>query len=354
MVGAISIPSIFRPLARYKDAAMTDTTPPSPASLWLEDALTGWILPVSGLALAAAAWGAYVLGLLPEGPAAAALALVVALVLALLAIRPALGAAVDRLTRGLALGAAALAALVCVLAAGGATWPGAPVAAGSLARAGDALPLPAGLSGRVKLLVHAPLPPGGTPRADFRLSGAAAPLEGQVERTITSARVGRGGRANIAHDLNEAWVHGAVAAGTPALVLERLSGQVAGPLEVSLYRELLPPFALWLLGAVALAAAAVAESRLRKGNAAALCGMALAYGLLVAANATPSQAIGTSLGAVLLGGLGGALAGGLAALVARLGPWRLDQAEVEEARLEAGAAAEAPSGAARRRRRRKA
>jgi hypothetical protein len=333
---------------------MTDPTTPSTLSLWLEDALTGWILPVGGLLLAGAAWGAYVAGLLPEGPAAGALALIVALVLGLLMVRPALGAAVDPLTRGLTLGAAALAALVCAGAAIGATWPGTPLAVGSLARPGDVLPLPASLSGRVKLLVHAPLPPGGTPRADFRLAGASAPLEGHVERTITSARVGRGGRANVAHDLNETWVHGAVATGATALTLERLSGQVGGPLEVSLFRDLLPPVGLWLLAAAALAAAAVAESRLRKGSVAALCGMALGYGLLVAANATPSQAIGTSLGAVLLGGLGGALAGGLAALLARLGPWRLDRAEVAAAQVEAGGAPEGAPAPARRRRRRKA
>ena len=51
--------------------------------------------------------------------------------------------------------------------------------------------------------------------------------------------------------------------------------------------------------------------------------MALAYGLLVDGNATPSAAVGTSVGAVLLGALGGALAGGLLAMLARLGPLEL-------------------------------
>jgi hypothetical protein len=306
---------------------MTDPTPPTPFSLWLEEALTGWILPIAALILAAAAWGAYVLDLLPEGPTAAVLAVLVALVVGLLMARHALSAAVDPLTRGLTLGAAALAALLCAGEAIGATWPGAPVAAGALARPGDALPLPAGLSGQVKLLVHAALPPGGTPQADFRLGGGAAPLTGRVERTVSSVRVGRGSRASVAHDLNETWIHGAVAAGTAALSLDRLSGQVAGPLEVALYRERLPPLVAWALAALALAAAAVADSRLRKGSVAALAGMALGYGLLVAGNATPSQAVGTSLGAIILGGLAGALAGGLAAMLARLGPWRLDPAE---------------------------
>lgn len=303
---------------------MPDTDPPSPLTLWLEEALTGWILPVAGLLLAGAAWGLYVLGLLPEGPTAAALAVIVGLVVALLMIRPALAAGVDRLTRGLAVAAALLAATVGAGAAIGATLPGTALAEGDLARVGDTLPLPDGLSGRAKLLVHARLPASGTPQADFRLGGTAAPLEGRVERTVSSVRVGRGNRANVTHDLDETWLHGAVGPASSALRLERLSGQLAGPLHVAVYRDLLPPGAAWLIAGVALAAAAVAESRLRRGSVAPLAGMAAGYGLLVAGNATPAQAVGTSLGAVLLGGLGGALAGGLAAMLARLGPWRLD------------------------------
>ncbi len=300
---------------------MPENDLPSSFSLWLEDALTGWILPVSGLALAGAAWGLYVLGLLPEGPTAAVLAVLVAILVALLMARPALAGSVDPLTRGLTLGAAALAALLCAGGAIGSTWPGAPLAEGELTKVGDTLALPPGLAGRVQVLVHAPLPPGGTPEAQFRIGGTVAPLDGHVERTISTVRVGRGGRANVAHDLNETWVHGALPPGATALTLERLSGQVAGPLHVAVERDLLPPFLLWALGAVALALAAVAEVRLGKGSVAPLCGMALAYGLLVSYNATPSQAVGTSLGAILLGGLSGALAGGLAAMLARLGPW---------------------------------
>jgi hypothetical protein len=314
---------------------MTDRDLPSTFSLWLEEALTGWILPLTGLALAGGAWGLYVLGLLPEGPAAAALAVLVAVLVALMMVRPALAGSVDPLTRGLTLGAAGLSALLCAGGALGAAWPGAPLVEGELSRSGDALALPAGLSGRIQVLVHAALPPGGTPQADFRLLGTDAPLTGHVERTVSTVRVGRGGRANVAHDLNETWAHGALKPGATALTLERLTGQVVGPLHVAVHRDLLPPFLLWALAAVALALAAVAESRLGKGSVAPLSGMALAYGLLVATNATPSQAVGTSLGAILLGGLGGALVGGLAAMLARLGPWRTDPAVVAAARSRA-------------------
>jgi hypothetical protein len=299
---------------------------PSSFSLWLEDALTGWILPVTALVLAGAAWGLYNLGLLPDGPAATALAALVATVVALLMVKPALLATADPLGRGLAIGSAAVAALLCLGASASAVLPGTPLAEGELARTGDALALPAGLSGGVRLLVRAPLPPGGTPVVDFRLAGAAAPIEGRVERTVSYARVGRGSRTAVAHDHNETWVSGSVPAGSAALTLDRLTGPLAGPLHLALHREVVPPWLLWLLGLVVVAAAAVADSRLRKGNVAALAGMAVAYGLLVAHNATPATAVGTSLGAILLGGLGGALVGALFEMLARLGPWKLDPA----------------------------
>jgi hypothetical protein len=300
---------------------MPDLSAPSSFSLWLEEALTGWILPVGALLLAAACWGLYVLGWLPEGPAGALVAVVVALTLALLVVRAALAPAVDPAGRALTLASAALSALLCAVPAIASVLPGAPLAEGELATVGDLLPLPAGVDGGVRLLVHAPLPPGGTPEVQFRLTGGAAPFEGHVERTISYARAGRGGRAAIARDHNEVYVHGSLPAGA-TLKLDRLSGQVAGPLHVAVYADHVPPLAHWLLALAVLALAAIAEARVGKGNVAALAGMAIAYGLLVGLNATPATAVGTSLGAVLLGGLGGALAGGVAALLAKLGPWR--------------------------------
>jgi len=299
---------------------MPDLAPPSSFSLWLEEALTGWILPVGALALAAAAWGLYVLGLIPDGAAGAAIAAVVSLALALLMVRPALSPAVDRPTRAAAVALAGAACFLCLWPSVSAVLPGRPLAEGDLAGRGDALALPAGQDGRVRLLVHAPLPPGGTPEIEFRLEGGAGAMGGHVERTASMARAGRSGRTQVLHERNETWVHGALAGGKP-LSLEYLSGPVAGALHVGVYGETIPPAALWILGALVVFGAAVVESRLGKGNVAPLAGMAVAYGLLVSLNATPVTAVGTSLGAILLGALGGALAGGLFAALAKLGPW---------------------------------
>jgi hypothetical protein len=309
---------------------MSDSAP-STFSLWLEEALTGWILPAAALAAAGGAYLLYTLGLLPEGPAAAALAVLVAALVGLLMVKPSLAPSAEPIGRWLAVAAAVGVALVALGGALPAVLPGEPVAQGELATAGESLPLPAGLAGRVRVLAHAPLPPGGTPQVDFRLGGTVAPAEGRVERTVSYARVGRGSRTAVAHDHNETWVRGTLSAGAAALTLDRLSGPLAGPLHLAVHGDPLPAGLLWAVGVAALLAAAVAHSRLRKGNVAALAGMGVAYGLLVGANATPVTAVGTSLGGILLGGIGGALAGGFLELLAKLGPWAISAAEAEQA-----------------------
>jgi hypothetical protein len=304
---------------------MAAPRPQSPLSRWLEEFLTSRVLPVAALGVLAIAAALYLAGLLSEGAAAAQLALLAAAVLALYMVRPALAGSVDPVTRGVAILIAVAAGLLCAVSAVSSVAPGEPVVRGEVSRVGDRVELPAGAlgpTGRIRLLVHAPLPPGGTPVVEFRFAGGAAPLSGQVERTVSYSRVGRGSRAAVAHDRNEVWVHGELGTGATALALDRVDGPVAGPLVVSVYGEWISPLALWLVSLAVLALAAIWEVRLRGGHFASLAGMALAYGLLVFGNATPSAAIGTSLGAILLGALGGALAGGLLALLARLGPWK--------------------------------
>jgi hypothetical protein len=299
----------------------------SPASHRLQALLGRRAFPIAALGAIAVAAALPLAGLLPDGPAAALLAVLVAMALALFMIRPALDGAVDPTTRGVALLIAAAAGLLCAVPAVTSVAPGRPVAQGEMTRVGDRLELPAGAlgtGGRLRLLVHAPLPPGGTPVVEFRLTGGGPPLSGQVERTVSYSRVGRGSRAAVAHDHNEVWVHGTLGAGATALTLDRIDGAVAGPLQVAVHGEWISPLALWVLSLLVLVLAAIWEARLRGGHFAALAGMALAYGLLVYGNATPHAAIGTSLGAILLGALGGALAGGLLAMLARHGPWTLE------------------------------
>lgn len=305
-------------------AAMPALPSQSPLAGRLDELLASRAFPLVALALAGAAAGLSFAGLLAEGSAAAVLALLVPGALTLQMVRPALPGSINPTTRGVAVLIAVATALVAALPAIGAVAPGAPVATGEVTRAGDRVELPAGglgASSQVRLLVHAPLPPGGTPVVAFRFTGGGAPLSGEVERTVSYSRVGRGSRAAVAHDHNEVWVHGALGAGATGLALDRIDGPVAGPLQVSVHAEWISPLALVLSALLVLVAAAIWEARLGGGHFAALSGMALAYGLLVSGNATPHAALGTSLGAILLGALAGAMAGGLLAMLARLGPW---------------------------------
>jgi hypothetical protein len=301
--------------------------PPRPVSPFLSrlgEFLSSRALPAGAFGALAIAAALYLTGLISEGSAAALLALLVATALALFMIRPALSGSVDPTTRGVAVLIALAAGLLCAVSAVSSVTPGRPVVQGEVNRAGDRVELPAGAlgpAGRLRLLVHAPLPPGGTPVVDFRFSAGAEPLSGRVERTVSYSRVGRGSRAAVAHDHNEVWVHGALGASATALTLDRIDGPIAGPLVVSVHGEWISPLALWLVSLAVLVLAAFWEARLRGSHFAALAGMALTYGLLVYGNATPEAAIGTSLGAILLGALGGALAGGLLAMLARLVSW---------------------------------
>jgi hypothetical protein len=294
---------------------MPDPRPPSPLTIWLDEVLTGWTLPVAGLAVLGAAAGLYLLGLLPEGATAAVIAVVAGLLAAVQVARPALAPRADRAGRVLA-GIAAVGTLVLTAYPPVDTVaPGRPLAQGTLPARGATLLLPASTPAYVRLLVHVTLPQTGTPEVRFRLAGTEPPAQGKLERTYSSARVGRSGRTQVAHDRSSTYVATRIAGGAPALVLDELGGEAAGPLEVAVYPDRLPPALHWALAIATVLLAAAAEARHRMGSGAAVAGMGVAFGLLVADNATPTSAIGTTLGAVLLGAAAGAAAGGLAAFV---------------------------------------
>jgi len=294
---------------------MSDT--PSSFQLWLEEALSGWILPVA--ALAAAGLGAllYTAGLLGEEGAGVLLVLLVAGGTAFWMVRNAL--AVHDGARGWSWVAAAVTAIAVAVPALPTVRPGRPLFEGELGAEGQAMPLPAGAEGRLRLLIAGRLRDGDERSVSFAVSGPVPAVEGRIERTYGYARVGRGARTRVAHDHVADWYDAQVPAGTRELTLLRLSGQLGSRLLVAGYRPLLPlPAAPWLLALAALALAAAAEARLGRKNAVAVpSAMALGFGLLVTFNATPAQAAGPAVGALLLGAAGGALAGWMAGALAR-------------------------------------
>ncbi len=289
---------------------------PTEFTLWLEEALTSWILPVALLAAVAVVAGLYLLGVATEEQTAALAVAAVALGSAFLVARP--GLSRTGADRTLAVAAAAATALVVLLSALPTVYPGRPLFEGQLSAEGDQLPLPPGAAGRIRLLVVGHLRKEGQGTASYVLGGAARPVEGKLERLYRSVRVGRSGRARVEADHTADWYDATIPEGATALTLRRVTGEMGGPLQVYGHRPLLPYPWPWVLSGLTLALAALAEARLAKKNMVAVpSGMALAFGLLVTANATPYAAVGPVMGALALGAAGGSLAGWAAGAIAR-------------------------------------
>ena len=298
---------------------MTDKMRVSPFSLWIDEALSGWMLPLAGLALLALAGLLYAAGFVTEETFASVVVSVVGLGVALYALRPALDAGRDEASRVLAAAAALLTAVATVLPALRTVHPGDPIFAGAVGQVDDAISVPEGVSGPVRLLVSGKLADRGEPSVTFTISGTKDPVDGRLERTFGYARVGRGGRARVAHDHTADFYPAQIPPGTRELKLERLQGQLGSRLSVAVYRE---PISIaggpWVLAALALLLAAVVDARLGlKNDLAVASGMAVAFGLLVTYNATPAGAAGPAVGGILLGALSGALAGWIVGAVVR-------------------------------------
>lgn len=291
---------------------------PSAFALWMEDALRSWILQLGALAVAAAVAGLYLLGFLSEDATGAFVSVAGPLAAAVLAARPGLVLGRDPAGRALAVTAAVAALLLSAGPSLATIVPGGPLFGGEMAEQGTAVPVPAGVSGRVRVLVSGHLREAGDPEVSFRIAGTAPAVDGRLERNWSTARVGRGARARVAHDHLADWYEATIPAGTAELRLERLQGQPAGPLTLAVHRELVPRWLLLAAMGLTLVAAAAADARLgSRSEVAVPVAMALAFGLLVDENATPLSAVGPALGGALLGAMLGALAGALASWLGR-------------------------------------
>lgn len=234
-------------------------------------------------------------------------------------VRPALEGPRDAATRTVVAAAAVVTVIATALPALRTLHPGEPAFAGEVDRADDTVAVPQGFSGPVRLLVSGKLAERGEPAVTFTIAGTHEAVQGKLERTFGYARVGRSGRARVASDHDTDFFPARIDAGTRALRLDRIQGQLASPLRIAVYREPIPiAGGPWILAAIALALAAIADARLGlRNNLSVAAGMALAFGLLVAYNATPTSAIGPAAGGVILGAIVGSLAGWIAAAVVR-------------------------------------
>ncbi len=295
-----------------------DAKGPSLFTFWLEDALTSWILPVAAIAAVAGTGALYAAGLVSEVSTAALVAVAAPVAVAVVMVRPALEAGRDAGSRALLVAAAILTLVVTVVPALQAILPGPPLLGGDVGIEGETIPVPAGIGGRVRLLVAGRLKEGGEPQVTFAFTGTREPIEGKLERTTSYARVGRLGRERVTHDHTSDWYEGVLSPGATALRLARLQGQLGGRLQVLVYRDWLPHGLQTIAALAVLLLAAVADARAGvKGSSAVDSGMSLAFGLLVSFNATPASAVGPAVGGVILGAMGGALAGAVADWIGR-------------------------------------
>ena len=295
-----------------------DSRGPSSLTLWLEEALAGWILPVAAIAVVVATGALYAAGLVSEVTTAALLAVAAPLAVTVVMLRPALEGGRDAGSRALLIVAAALTLLVTMVPALQAILPGDALFGGDVGIEGETIAVPPGVDGRIRLLVAGRLREGGEPSATFVFTGTRQPIEGKLERTTSYARVGRLGRTPVTHDHTSDWYEGVLSPGTSALRLDRLQGHLGGRLQISVYRDWLPHGLQVVVALLVLLLAALADARAGiQGNAAVLSGMTLAFGLLVSFNATPAAAVGPAAGGVILGAVIGALAGAVAGWLGR-------------------------------------
>lgn len=205
-----------------------------------------------------------------------------------------------------------------VLAAGCALLPvfeglgiGAPLAHGQLKTAGDALALPSGSGGPMRVLVHVP-PPDGPARIHVELQGGDQTMRAELDSNMTSVRLGRRGHGQRLVQNDSQFIDATLASGVSSLVLKSVSGPVTGAVTVEVYREWLPDWTLMgLAAALVLGLAAVGATSGAGTSPAAGIACALVFGLMAHRTVTPEHAVRPELGALfvalVIGAFGGAM-----------------------------------------------
>jgi hypothetical protein len=284
----------------------------------LEGLLRPWFFPALGLTAVVGVGVFYMSGVMSESAVGGVLAVVVPLLLAFQVARPAFSGRLDGATRGLLAAAAVLTLVVAAVPAFEAVHPGDPLFVAEFDRLGESAAVPPGVKGPVLLLVSARLASGGEPSISFTLGGFETPVDGKLERTVSYARVGRGGRARVSHDRDSDWIEARLPADAKAVRLDRAQGLGGAALRVEVHRDHIPHSIAWIVSVVVLLLAAAGEVRAgRDAGSTIAAGVALGFGLVVSYNVTPAQAVVPSVWAIVLGAIAGAPAAVLARLVMR-------------------------------------
>lgn len=284
----------------------------------LEGLIRPWFFPSFGLTIVVGVAVFWLTGMLTESAVGGIVAVLVPLVLGLMVLRPALSSSVGTATRAMLFAAAILSFLVAAIPAYEAVHPGEPRFVAEFTRVDEVQAIPPGTDGSVLLLVSTRLGGAAEPLVTFRLGGFQTPVAGELRRTTSFARVGRGGQAKVSRDHDADWFEARLAAGAKEIRLERVQGLTSAPLRVEVFTDWIPHGMAWVLSALVLALAALGEVRSGRDSGAAIAaGVALGFGLVVSYNVTPAQAVVPSLWAIVLGAILGAPAAVLVRMAVR-------------------------------------
>jgi hypothetical protein len=197
-------------------------------------------------------------------------------------------------------------------------FPGTPVATGVLGEVGSTMPLPETMKGAVRVLVHGGLNSAGAAAVEFTLGGFTSPLEGKLQRTVTTARVGRRGTAQEAHERNTEFLDGRLTAAGHTIKLDEVEGQLAGGLSLQVFTDRFPLWLDLLIAGLTLAALALLAARLHVGSDVVVTGgLALAFGAVAHELVTPDFVVRPMIGSIILAAVGGGVVGGIFAWAAR-------------------------------------
>jgi hypothetical protein len=196
--------------------------------------------------------------------------------------------------------------------------PGKPMATGALGQPGDTVSVPQGTTAPLRLLVHGSLSAEGAASVDFEISGAKDPIVGRIERSTSTARVGRRGTATQVHEHTSEYLEAVLPAAQHELELTRLDGPLAGALDVRVFRDWFPQSLDVIVGACLLAIIALLAARLHVGSdTVVLAGLGFAFGVVGHEFVTPDAVVRPLVGSLIVAALAGGSAGGILAWAAR-------------------------------------
>jgi hypothetical protein len=304
----------------------------TPFQLWFEEAWEGWIRPLGLIVLLAIGYVLYKFDIVSEHVAgvAAVLAIVVgAIVVGALPARPLVQKPWQRALL-VAMVAAALGGMVYPSVR--AAVPGRLYAEAVLTNDKPSQTLTTGAAGPYELMVSGHFKEAGRSDAEATYSlkivdnaGGTDEASGEIARKLVTIRSRKGSSSSVTEQNEEKHRLGHVLGPKVTITADGVDEQLENGLAVSLRPGGLDPIIFIILGALAIAMAIVLDTRLvdlkgkQKAYLTAAMSIAFAFSMYYWREATPTRLVKTALSALffalLVGGVGGWLVGGIARLL---------------------------------------